>query len=87
MQGGRVDACRQVGRGVVVSGGVVSHPSRQQSGGVGTGTSRPYRGCNGRAVIVSMGVMVCDDASGARSDPRPGTVPGMRASSGGVLEW
>jgi len=31
-----------------VSGGVVSHPSRQQSGGVRTETRGPYRGCNGR---------------------------------------
>ena len=35
VRGGGVEACCQGWRGVV-SGGIVSHPSRQQSGGVGT---------------------------------------------------
>ena len=46
VRGGGVDVCCQGWRGVV-SGGIVSHPSRQQSGGVRT-RERPYRGCNGR---------------------------------------
>jgi hypothetical protein len=41
----------------------------------------------GVAAMSSTNVVLCDDASGASSDPGPGTVPGTRASSGGVLVW
>jgi hypothetical protein len=37
--------------------------------------------------MVSSDAVLCDDASGASLDPGPGTMPGTRASSGGVLAW
>lgn len=37
--------------------------------------------------MVSSDAVLCDDASGAGLDPGPGTMPGTRASSGGVLAW
>jgi hypothetical protein len=40
----------------------------------------------GAAVMASMSLVLCDDASGASSDPGPGTVPGTRALvSSGVV--
>jgi hypothetical protein len=82
---GGVEVCCHVWRGVV-SGDIVSHPSRQQSGGVET-RERPSRGCRSGAAMVSSDAVLCDDASGASLDPGPGTMPGTRASSGGVLAW
>lgn len=77
--------CSHVWRGVV-SGDIVSHPSRQQSGGVGT-RERPSEGCEGDAAKLSRDAVLCDDGSGASLNPGPGTMPGTRASSGGVLAW
>jgi hypothetical protein len=65
----------------------VSHPSRQQSGGVRTRTSGGEEAAMCAAAISSIDLVLCDDASGASSDPGLGTVPGARASSGGVLVW
>jgi len=72
------EVCSHVWRGVV-SGDIVSHPSRQQSGGVGT-EDGPSGGSRGSAANVSRDAVLCDDGTGASIDPGPGTVPGTRAS-------
>jgi hypothetical protein len=61
-----VEVCSQEWRGVE-SSGIVSHPSRQQSGGVGScGSEEAAGGCS----VSSIHSLLCDDAYGASSDPR-----------------
>jgi hypothetical protein len=84
------EVCSHVWRGVV-SGGIVSHPSRQQSGGVGTRERPPSWGCRGDAAMVTSDSVQrrrdmrrwvrCEFRSRARDGARDAGV------SGGVLEW
>lgn len=89
-RGGGVDVCCQSWRGVVF-GDIVSHPSRQHSSGAGTrGRERRYAGSNGRggdSVYARRVMRRCMWCRLGCLDPGPGTVPGTRASSGGVLVW
>ena len=52
-----------------------------------SGKERRREAAMGAAAMSSIDGVLCDDASGASSDLGPGTVPGTRASSGGVLVW